>query len=341
MLFRTFMLLLGTLLLLSLSLPFGKKEPPIDPQSSVSDLLLKLGAPAPDHLPDLSLPGVSAEAGEALVTRGIASKPGGGKTGKQSAHFVCTSCHNIRREDPDLSRVDPQARLEYAAAEGLPYLPGTTLYGAVNRRTFYNGDYEKKYGKLVEQARHSLRESIQLCATECSQGRLLEAWELESVLAYLWTIDLKLGDLQLSESEKQQLEQALAGKGNQEAARELLHSKYLSGAPATFVKPPEDRREGYPLSGNADNGRLIYERSCLHCHGEQRYAFFELDESRFSFRHLQKHLGRYTRYSIYQVIRYGTQPIPGKRAYMPQYTEEKLSDQQVEDLRAYIEQEAQ
>ena len=95
--------------------------------------------------------------------------------GKQSKHFVCTSCHNIQKEDPDLSIADPQARLEYARDMELPYLPGTTLYGAVNRTSFYNGDYEKKYGDLVKPARNNLREAIQLCAVECSQGRALRS----------------------------------------------------------------------------------------------------------------------------------------------------------------------
>jgi mono/diheme cytochrome c family protein len=45
----------------------------------------------------------------------------------------------------------------------------------------------------------------------------------------------------------------------------------------------------------------------------------------------------YHPHSMYQVIRYGTPPKSGKRAYMPQYTSEKMSDQQVADLRAYIE----
>ena len=45
-------------------------------------------------------------------------------------------------------------------------------------------------------------------------------------------------------------------------------------------------------------------------------------------------------HSIYQVIRYGTPPKGGKEAYMPQYTAEKMSDQQMADLRAFIESEA-
>jgi mono/diheme cytochrome c family protein len=314
---------------------------PAEPDTSLAEILEKLGDDPLPHKPDFSIEGVSAEKGAAIVQKGIAAKPGGGKTGKQSKHFVCTSCHNIQKEDPDLSRPDPQARLEYAARKEIPFLPGTTLYGAVNRTSFYNGDYEKKYGDLVIPARNDLREAIQLCAVECSQGRLLEDWELESVLAYLWTIDLKLSDISLTEEEFADLQQALKGNGDQKRQIALLKTRYLSGAPATFVTPPEDRKQGYAYEGDPENGKWIYELSCLHCHENQRYSFFELVDSQYSFRFLEKHIPQYTRYSIYQVIRYGTQPLPGKKAYMPNYTLEKLSYQQVEDLRAYIERQAQ
>jgi len=54
---------------------------------------------------------------------------------------------------------------------------------------------------LVKPARNDLRKAIQLCAVECSQGRALEDWEMESVLAYLWTIGLKMNDLSFSKKE--------------------------------------------------------------------------------------------------------------------------------------------
>lgn len=313
----------------------------LHPEASVAEVLLELGDEPLPHYPDTTLPGVSAAVGRALFQEGIAQQPGGGTTSKQSKHFVCTSCHNIEREDPDLSVADPQARLEYVKEKGLPFLQGTALYGVVNRRNFYNGYYEKKYGDLVRPARNNLREAIQLCAIECSQGRLLEDWEVESVLAYLWTIDLKVKDLQLSEEEKEKIKSASPDSQMAEEAIQVLKSKYLDGSPATFVEPPRDRSEGYPnLTGDPANGKLIYELSCLHCHEGGRYAFFELDKSKVTFKYLLKHIDRYSRYSLYQVTRWGTQPLQGKRSYMPNYTAEKMSSQQLEDLRSYIEQEA-
>lgn len=305
-------------------------------ESRLAEVLEQLEDTPVPHQVQTDMELVSAKAGEELVTLGFGRGPGGFKTARQSKHFVCTSCHNIEKEDPDLSVTDPQARLLYVKDKGLPFLQGTSLYGAVNRTQFYNGDYSKKYGNLVEAARNNIREAIQLCAEECAQGRSLREWEIESILAYLWTIDLKMGDLVLDEKEWDRIAQALEGPGNKEAAIQLLKKKYLAGSPATFVTPPADRKEGYPKVGNVENGKLIYELSCLHCHEDGRYAFYRLDDSRFSFKHLDKHFSRYTRYSVYQVARYGTSPLNGKRAYMPNYTLEKMSNQQMEDLRAYV-----
>ncbi|MEL7123192.1 MAG: c-type cytochrome [Bacteroidota bacterium] len=308
----------------------------LEDDESITQVLEKLGQPVTANRVNNEIPGVSAESGRDLVLYGIATDINGKKTSRQSKHFVCTTCHNVEREDPDLRYTDPQARLLYVRDKGLPFLQGSALYGAVNRTTFYNDDYIKKYGDLVKEAKNSIRAAIQLCAVECSQGRPLEDWELESVLAYLWEIDLKVKDLNLNENQKSQIAKAVNDNSNQTAAIELIESMYLKKSPATFVDPPADRKKGYELQGDADNGQLLYEQSCLHCHEGGRYAMFKLDHSNFSLKHLDKHFSRYTRYSTYQVSRYGTSPINGKRAYMPNFTLEKMSNQQLEDLRAYV-----
>lgn len=330
------LLLVATFLLSSLDVT---KEPVFvaTETTSVAEVLKQLGDTEVRHKPDFSIEGVSEEKGKDIVLKGITKDIKGGKTSKQSQHFVCTSCHNVEKEDPDLSVSDPQARLLYVKEKGLPFLQGTALYGAVNRTSFYNGDYDKKYGDLVVKARNNLREAIQLCAVECSQGRSLKRWEMESVLAYLWTIDLKMGDLNLSDKENTMINQYLADGAENDSSIALLKSKYLQASPATFINPPENRKEGNTYKGNPENGQLIYELSCLHCHDNQRYSFFELANSEDSYDFLAKHFTRYTRYSVYQVGRYGTSPLPGKRAYMPQYPEEKMSREMMEDLRAFLE----
>ena len=203
------------------------------------------------------------------------------------------------------------------------------MYGAVNRTSYYNGDYEKKYGDLVHPARNNIRNAIQLCATECAQGRKLKDWELESILAYLWTLELKLSDIDLDDNTVSSL------------GVEGIQARFLQGIPATFIPPPDDRKSGTGLIGDPKNGQLIYENGCLHCHYQGRYSFFHLDNSSLSFNHLRRKAPKYSRHSIYQVIRWGVPTKSGKSSYMPQYTEEKMSDQQLSDLRAYIDSKCQ
>jgi len=328
--------LLFSLVLISLMALSGRpdKLPVVDADTPVYDALRSLGTPERADVKVRPVAGASAELGARLVLKGL--RAGGGQ---QSAHFKCTSCHNVVREDPVLTVPDPEARLAYAEEHDLPFLPGTTLWGAVNRETYYNGDYEKKYGDLVKSARRDLRGAIQLCATECAQGERLNAVEIESVVAYLHTIGLKLSDLPETASPVDQVNRALGNRDAAVGVVKRLKESYALSSPATFVTPPEDRVKGYPGTdaGNPDNGRVLYDRACLHCHDNQRYSFFELGNSESDFNYLTKHFPRYSRYSVYQVSRYGTSPIPGKRAYMPHYTKERMSNLQLEELRAFLE----
>jgi len=326
--------------LLFSNLSWKGSQPVVNGEMAVSDLLVQLGDPAAPHLPNLEVEGVSVERGRDIVLQGWTESPLGGKSPRVSKHFVCTSCHNIERDEPDLSRVDPMARLKYVNEKGLPFLQGSALYGIVDRRSFYNGDYKKKYGDLVDPARHNLREAIQLCATECSQGRHLDDWELESVLAYFWTLDLKLDDLNLSEKDFQKINRAVSDGESKDAVKQLVKHRYMDGFPATFIDPPADRKAGFSNVGNPETGEMIYESSCLHCHENKRYSFFNLDNSYYSFEYLKKYIPTYSRYSIYNVVRFGTSPKPGKKAYMPHYTKEKMTQQMLEDLRVFIEQKA-
>lgn len=304
----------------------------VDEDTYVADILATLEQPRRGDNYPRPVPGASAELGEQIVLTGR-----GENRRLQSKHFVCTSCHNLVPEDPDLTVSDPETRLAFAVANNLPFLPGTTLYGVVNRESYYNDDYNKKYGDLVKPARKDMRAAIQLCATECAQGKPLTDLEMESVVSYLNTIGLKLIDLNLSEREKEKISTTVTGQGDRAATITLLKSKYAAKSPAHFVLPPEDRKAGYPdVTGRPEKGQYIFQKACLHCHENQRYSFYDITEDSYSYNHLLKHFPRYTRYSTYQVVRYGTSPIPGKKAYMPHYTAERMSNQQVEDLRAYL-----
>lgn len=302
----------------------------------VTDIEQALGKSFEDRKPDMSIPGVSAEAGRLIVEKGFGKSSDGKKVKKQSKHFVCTSCHNTQREDPNLSNIDPQARLDYVSSKGLPFLQGSPLYGAINRKTFYNGDYYLKYGDLVKPAKNDIREAIQLCATECAQGRALKDWEMESVLAYLWEIGLKVGDLDISPQEKNQLITTIE-QGTQEASLiEVLESRYPQLAEATFAAPPTDRKKGNGLAGDANNGKKLYEASCLHCHQKGKYSYLHLGKDNMSVKHLRRKAKGYHSHSVYQVSRWGVSSKSGKRSYMPQYPLEKMSEQQLADLVAFL-----
>ncbi len=314
-----------------------KEVTKITGEETVQEVLDALGdAPSP-NLPNKLLPGASAEIGESLVKFGKSQNLSGGNTMRQSRHFVCTSCHNVERESAYLNIEDPEERLAFTHEKGLPFVQGSPLFGIVNRTKFYNGDYEKKYGDLVDKARNNIREAIQLCAVECSQGRALKDWEIESILMYMWTIGLTMNDLQWTEQELDLVDNALSDGKDRAAAISVIKSKYLDHAPATFGTPPSNYKEGMPdIEGNPVNGKIIYEDGCLHCHAKNEYSHYRLDNESLTFKQLANRMKYYDERSMYHVSRYGTKPKFGKRAYMPQYTEEKMSDQQLEDLRAYV-----
>ncbi len=305
-------------------------------ETPVWQVLEYLGEAPPQH----SFEGSSKDMiqrGKDLVIKGVTQSPSGKKTKLQSKHFKCISCHNIVNDEGDLATMDAQARLDFCNDNKLPFLQGTTFYGIVNRTSFYNGDYQKKYdgNPRIIKSHKNLREAIQLCAVECAQGRPFKKWELDAVLAYYWSIEMKMGDLNFSEEEFTKIRKA--EDSNHKEIRDLIHSKYLSAAPATFGITPKDAKAGFPnITGHPENGKLIYDLSCLYCHEDKKYSMYELDDNKMTFEHLKRHIPRYDRYSIYQVSRYGAPSFPGKRAYMPQYSLEKMTDQQLEDLRAYV-----
>jgi mono/diheme cytochrome c family protein len=196
--------------------------------------------------------------------------------------YRCIHCHNLVREDPVLTRQDPEAReplLSHHPANAgkksgahssspapddssaeVALRPGTTFWGMVNRERFYNGYYARYHRLKVrdgEQLRPmnpaSLSDAVQVCCSYCSAGRFPEDWELDSILAYLWTLELRLKDLQLpAELQQRLLEQLNSGQAEQiNAARQELRRHYLIAAGATAVEPPirsEDNKDIYPPS---------------------------------------------------------------------------------------------
>ncbi len=307
----------------------------ITKETSVAQILKDAGEAQPNHAIDYTPEDV--QKGYELIHDGRTTKPGGGKSRPISKFYSCRSCHNVVREDSDLTRIDQEERLNYAKKFNIPYLQGSTFWGMVNRETWYNDDYVLKYGDLVRKAEHSLVESTQLCAQVCAQGRRLEDWEVKSILAYYWSLELKVADLSVTEKELGEVNQKMASGSKTEVIK-WVKSKYLTKSPATFAKVPKDKSKGYEgLEGRPELGKIIYEQGCQYCHKPYGVSDLVLDDAQYTFQWLKKNITDDSPLSLYEIIRKGTYSELGHKEYMPHYTLEKMSHQQVEDLRAYVE----
>lgn len=331
-----------TLIILLLTVAAFGWRPPTEapaPDTPVVEVLMALGEPAPAHY-IAEVDSVKARMGRQMVYEGRAELPDGGYSNYISNIYVCTDCHNQRREDPVLAMPNPEDRLRYASEHDLPFLQSTTFWGMVNRESWYNDDYLQKYGDLVEPAKNSLYEATQLCARECSSGRYLEKWEAEAINHYYWTLQLQLGDLDLSDDELSFIAKAMDATNTDEKSEALktLKSKYLLASPADFVEPPEDRWKGYADTqpGDPEIGRMIYDKSCMTCHRYGGPSLFVLDHSKKSYKLFAKNIWKDSPYALYDIVRHGTYAEPGHRQYMPLYTADRMSNQQLEDLRAFF-----
>lgn len=299
--------------------------------TAVYEILFHLGETKPLHF-RANLSSEQIESGRQIALFG---KMKGGRY--VSKFYVCSSCHNSVREDPDLTVVDQEARLDYARSQNIPYLQSSTFWAMVNRESWYNDDYVKKYGDLVVKANKSLEESIQLCATVCSQGRRLENEEMDALLAYFWSLQLKLSDLNLTDFELRRIYQSYNDADKGKEIIQLIKSKYLLKSPATFGDIPGDKSKGYELTGRSDKGSVIFNNSCKHCHRPNGESDVVFSDNKATFKWFIKHINDDSQLSLYNIIRFGTYSESGHKEYMPHYTIEKMSNQQVEDLRAFIE----
>lgn len=328
------------LLLLALFSSFDTKDassPLWTEATPLNAVLEALGNEAAPH--DLAFTAEQVKKGEQIVKYGRSINPKGKLSPFVSKYYSCTTCHNLEQEDPDLRISDPEARLVYVKEKGLPFLQGSTFKGIVNRESWYNDDYVKKYGdEKIERAHKDLKEAIQLCAIECSQGRPMENWELDAVLAYYWSLEFTLQDLELSPEDYTRLNKQKQDSSQYQELTKWLKSFYLQKSPAHFYNAPHNKTQGYEgLVGDASSGKDLYELSCLHCHKSNGVSHYILDNSPQSFKHLKKMIPKDSHFSLYQIIAYGTYAIPGHKPYMPHYPEERMNQQQIEDLRAYIE----
>lgn len=315
-------------------------ETQITDETPLWDVLMQLGKIKPSTL-DRSKQS-SPEKGKQLLETGTTVDFEGRQAPKLSNKFVCTTCHTIEREHFSAVTIDPQQRLLYSDSMHLPFLPGAPLYGVVNRILFFNDDFQTKYkgdvGALFRKAHvGGLREAIQTCNQTFAQGRVLKDWEVESILAYFWTMELRIGDLKLEPLDLAKIQLALETDKDNARAVNLLRRYYNELYPSHLTPPmdPEKRRKTSPVLNSFTNGWRVYRWSCLHCHQNRRYSKFKLDVTEKSFVTLKKHFDDGSRQSMYDVIRFH-EGSKGNHTGMPLYTSERMSDQQIQDLRFFI-----
>lgn len=312
---------------------------PLDPATPVSEIRWRLGEPKPAHWvePDED----RIRQGREFVLQGWTTDDNGKRSKRASPGYLCTDCHQVEREEPDLRFADPETRLDYAIEQDMTFLPGTTMWGVVNRRSWFNEDYVKKYGTLVEPAHAALRLSVLLCAAECSQGRVLDEWEIDALVAYFWSLRMGLGDLALSQEDLDFLARAVTDEALYAEGVQRLTAGWLAYSPAHARDAPADRSVGYGNPGDPDRGAEVWRRSCLSCHSRDSgpvRGTVAFKDSKGVIKDLWSSRTRVGKGSFYQTISYGTRPYGVPMAYMPFFTHERLSDQQIDDLLSYFEQ---
>jgi mono/diheme cytochrome c family protein len=279
--------------------------------------------------------------------------------------FTCVVCHANQREDPDLALSDPEARLTWIEKTGakISMLQGATLWGIVNRTSFYADDFTKYHNLCVPKGDDlpwmpcgpilgwcnfgcrtmeptSLIDATQVCSSYCSVGRYLEQWELYSFLAYYWDREITLADLDLPPDRATRVKEVLTSPapdpGEAQEMRDLLAAKYLRNAPFTYRGKPTVRtdgpggapiatyEDGFMFTGDAAQGQRVWKRSCAHCH-DRKERPFNAEKAK----HLTEDLDKF-----HGMLADGTRS--SRKAYMPNFALERLSRQQSADILAYL-----
>lgn len=309
-------------------------------QEDVSELPLEVARERLGGIPLIhrmnSFDTAKAILGEQLIRKGCISN-NSASSKRISRHFVCTDCHNLKREYENPGSESADDRLDYAMKHNLPYLQGASFWGMYNRQQFFSDDYSRKYGEGIKMTLDTLVNAIRFCARYCSSGRELENWELEAIMHYFKKNELKLKDLKLDKATLTSIENysEIDQKMRVESLSKLENA-YRRKFSATFLDVIDLQSREYGVHGDPVKGEAIFKQSCLFCHKINRVSRFYFNNSRLAARWFWRKMDKMNHKSIYYIVRHGTDGHNGEKSYMPLFTKEKMSDQQLEDLVAYV-----
>lgn len=317
--FCHFVLIISALLVSSCEDPQLRLNPSafdptkVNDSTPVREVLLGLGK-EPNHLPPAAPTEEQIEAGKALTAKGQAELLGGKKL---SAYFYCLDCHGS----------SPDQRL-----------PASPFAGLVNREIFFNGAAADRYG-ASSKAQTNLEEAIQFCSVEIARGRELENAEMDAVLAYLWSLELKISNLAYSGADLAELKRRSINPDERTAIAAELRDRFPVASTVTKGELPADPAEGYVIESAADpeRGARIWSGTCLHCHGAEGASEHFFGDKVSTWKSLSEKFAIEGEDSLYHRLRNGTFDQETTAAHMPMFPIERLSDAEIEDLRAYIE----
>lgn len=320
--------------------------PRVDPstwnaKTPVAQVLQALGRPDPSHLPSPPAPD-QILLGHELVFKGRATAPDGATGPPLSVHFVCVDCHLTTRDQPDLARpVDDASRLAWLDRDHLPLLPGSSLAGVTDRETWFNGDWPTRPGwEQAASVRKDLRRAIRFCAMEVARGRRPEGWEEEAILSYLTSLRWTLGDLDLTSADLSALKSKALDPAQRGTLVRELTARFRRAEPASFGNIPADVQAGYPLTSarSRQNGERVWHLACLHCHGADGASSKHFRDRPEDWRSLARRFTEQGPENLYHILRNGSDPLADQgAASMPIFTQERMSDAMIEDLRAWLE----
>ena len=169
---------------------------------------------------------------------------------------------------------------------------------------------------------------------------MLSEQERELMLAFFWSLELKLSDLsfdqqdfELLEMYKNKYQKAVEDQSKfkvvlQASATQFLKDKYAQTSPAVHGDSSID----VATAGSAVNGKRVYEKACQQCHGAQAKHIKMLTG-----KGVTPILNGYQNGVLVHYIRNGTlRGSDDEFSYMPLFTQQRLSDGQVVDLTAYL-----